>query len=118
MGFIIFFCAAIAGVVALGLSAVFAAIGICIYYIRRKQHTPKTNNLFFTPAIATMLVSYVVITIWPFPQGNPGSNYTEILVEWVAKAIIYPLAPGIGCLLGGLAILLFSNRKSNSLTTT
>ena len=109
MGFIILVFVAIAGTIALGCSIVLAAIGIG-FYIRNKTHRPQAKKLFYTPAIATVLISYIAVSMWPFPKGSPGSNYPEILLEWGTKAVIYLVAPGLGCFLGGIFILCL-NRK-------
>ena len=38
-------------------------------------------------------------------QAPAGSNYSELLGEWVVKAVVYALLPGAACLFGGAAAM-------------
>ena len=102
MGFIIFTITAIAFSVAAAISIVVGAIGIILYFWRGKS-SERTKRVFWYSLIGSILIGVIIINLIPFPQAPAGSNYREWLNEWVIKAVVYALIPGVACLFGGTA---------------
>ncbi|MCX5816313.1 MAG: hypothetical protein NTX75_08735 [Proteobacteria bacterium] len=101
MGFIVFAILGIVFVVAFGISGTMAGFG-WLMFRRNSRAREDTKRVFYTVLTVTIIILYTIVTFWPFPQGRPGSNYSEWLNVWGTKIAIYTGTPGIGSLLGGL----------------
>lgn len=101
MGVFIFAATMIAFLVAAVISIAVGAIGIFLY-IWRGRKSRQTKQAFWYILLGTITVGVVIINIIRFPQAPAGSNYSEWMNEWVIKAVVYALIPGVACLLGGM----------------
>jgi hypothetical protein len=115
MGFILFTATAIAFSIATVISIVVGAVGI-VLYVWRGRSSQRTRRVFWYSLFGVVLIGIIIINSIPFPQAPAGSNYTELANEWVIKAIVYALIPGVGCLLGGITSL-FARTREEGLKT-
>jgi len=101
MGFFIFATTAIAFMMAAVISASLGVIGIILYTWRGRSRKPSKQAFWYVLA-GSIVIGVLVINLVPFPQAPAGSNYGEWLNEWVIKAVVYALIPGVASLLGGV----------------
>jgi len=102
MGFIIFVATSTAFLVAAVISLGIGAIGV-IMFLWRGRGSTRVKRAFWYVLISSMLIGVIIINVIQFPQAPMGSNYEEWLNEWVIKAVVYALIPGVACFLGGAA---------------
>jgi len=101
MGFIIAAATAIAFSIAALISMAVGAIGV-ILYVWRGRSSQQAKRVFWYSLIGGILIGIIIINVIPFPQAPAGSNYSEWMNEWVIKAVVYAMIPGVSCLLGGI----------------
>lgn len=101
MGFIIAAAAAIAFSVAALISIAVGTIGV-ILYVWRGRSSQQAKRVFWYSLIGGTMIGVIIINTIPFPQAPAGSNYSEWMNEWVIKAMVYAMIPGVSCLLGGI----------------
>ncbi len=115
MGMILMIAIAVGG--AIGLIVTIAGIIVAtIVSASLTRHRRCVWPTMLVVAGVGTLVAAAIVALYPYPTGQPGSDYDIAMLNWFLQGLGYCASLGIGCVIASIAVF-FCPRSETAVST-